>query len=387
MENMPHHPHNIIAYVFGDAAYGITHRQSLILFMIEKGFHVHIICPPGPYVKHLKNLGAQVHMAYKLNRGGMNPLQDLFASMEVKSIIQKIKPHIIHSIAMKPMLVSLLATALMGSKKPKLFITLGGLGFLFLSKSMLVKTIRFFFMYFIKALFKITNASLILQNTDDQNTLYEAGLTVAPHIIMGSGVSCEKYPYSDPNSDPKNHDPPVISYVGRLLKDKGLYELIESLRYLRSEGIKFQCRIYGSVDLCNPASISEDEIEEWVREGIISYCGHTDNPYEAHKNSDISVLPSYREGLPKSVLEASLVGRPTIATDVPGCRHVIVNNVTGILTPLYDVRALSDAIKDLLLHKDKRVIMGKNAHEHVMKHFEDNVILSQHWDLYAELSR
>lgn len=375
-----------ILFVFGDAAYVLTHRLSLIKALQAKNYQVMIACPPSPVAVSLQKQGLSIFPLPYFERGGLNPLNDIRASHELWKIIKKIQPTIIHTVAMKAALTGLLATFFTPSlKAPKIVATLGGLGYLFISKSLLVKAIRWHLIKIFNALFKHTHGHLVLQNADDAALLKAAGLRGPQgiHMIPGSGVCPSTYTLIQETKTPATG--PRVVYVGRLLKDKGLRELIEAIKILKHRSIKATFHLYGRPDPKNPASLQEADLIDWQAQGLIEWHGHTSTPAQAYERAHIVVLPSYREGLPKSLLEAGLMGKALVATDVPGCREVVLHGHTGLLVPPYKAEPLADNLEKLIKNPTLRHELGMNAYHHVMHHFADPIIHQQHHELYRIL--
>jgi glycosyltransferase involved in cell wall biosynthesis len=375
-----------ILFVFGDASYVLTHRKTLLQYLMKEGWEVEIACPKSSILKDLADLGFILHSLNNFDRGGLNPLQDLKGALELYKLFKERSPRIVHGVAMKAMLLTLMALFMIpAQKRPKGVITLGGLGYLFLSSRPKIKSIRALLVPFIKFLFNRTGTRLVIQNRDDEDTLKAAGMNLnrPMALIPGSGVCPHTFPYTP--EVPLGSEGPGIVYVGRFLKDKGLLELVQAVRLLKHKGYDFTCRFYGYPDPYNPASISQDQIRFWEQEGLVHWMGHTSHPYEAYAESHIVVLPSYREGLPKALLEASLTGRPVVATDVPGCRDVVCHDETGFLVPLKDVQGLANALETLIDQKELRETMGKKAHDYVLNRFADPIIHSMHETLYGTL--
>ena len=371
-----------ILFLLGDAKYVITHRLSLMMFLKEKGYHVTIVCPQSPLVDDLQTLGLTV-IPLDFDRGGMNIIKDMKAIKALCCLMRTHTPHILHAVAMKPTLNGLLATYFSFKKNISFVATWGGLGFLFISKKKSIQLIQFFLIKVFNFLFKRTKGHLILQNNDDQTLLKQKGLTVKTSLIRGSGVN--PLVYSLTPEPPVPLSGPVVVYVGRLLKDKGLGEWIEAIKLLKQKGVRATYHIYGDLDQKNPASFELHHLKTWEKEGLIQWHGHTQDPSKAYAQAHIVVLPSYREGLPKSLLEAGAMGRALIATDVPGCRDIVHHTITGLLVPVYSVKPLADAMETLIYQKELREQLGTNVHNHVISQFSDVFIHDQHHVLYQNL--
>src|SRR5690606_12083439 len=185
------------------------------------------------------------------------------------------------------------------------------------------------------------NSRVIFQNTADRDVLAQAG-AVRPGqavLLRGSGVDLDRYAPA-----PWPPEPVTVALAARLLRDKGVGEFIEAARLSAARGDGVRWRLAGSLDLENPASVQPEELQAWQADGVVEYVGECDDVAGFYAQAHIVTLPSYREGLPKSLIEAAACGRPVVTTDVPGCRDAIEPDVSGLLVPARDGRALADAI-------------------------------------------
>jgi glycosyltransferase involved in cell wall biosynthesis len=200
-------------------------------------------------------------------------------------------------------------------------------------------------------------------------------------LIRGSGVNTNRFLPSP--SDSKN--PPVLFFASRLLREKGLYELFAALRSLRKKNILFEFRCAGKADQGNPSAIRLDELEEWKREGLAIFLGHIDKVDAELKKADIVILPSWREGLPKILLEAASAGKAILTTDVPGCREVVEHGKSGWIVPVRDPSSLEEGLKILLLDHELRNQLGKAAREKAISEFDQEIIHKKTLQVYEEL--
>jgi glycosyltransferase involved in cell wall biosynthesis len=219
----------------------------------------------------------------------------------------------------------------------------------------------------------------VLQNTDDENTLIAAGcLPVRSRpekvvIIPGCGINPLHYPVQ-----PFPAEPPInIVCVSRMLWDKGIGELVEAAQLCQQEKLHAKIILYGTPDLENPATITQEQLEAWNKSGLIEWRGFCHNVAKAYAESHIAVLPSYREGLPKSLLEAACCGRPIVATDVPGCRNIVTNEINGLLVKPQNSQSLFKALKRLVNDPDLREKFGQAGHERIERDFLPQKIHSQ----------
>ena len=228
-----------------------------------------------------------------------------------------------------------------------------------------------------------SNAKTIVQNSYDQHVMkHEMGLPEHSVILIrGSGVDIEEY---KPHPEPVG--PVRITLVSRMIWDKGAGVLVDASKILKQRGLQCIVTLVGSPDQENPNSISEVQLIDWVDPGVVEWWGRRDDISEVWKQSHIACLPtSYREGLPKSLLEAAASGRPVITCDIPGCLELVEDNVNGLVVPVNNVFALVDAIEQLILDPEKRSRLGLSGRRIVEKYFSEEVIAEQTMKLYGEL--
>lgn len=226
------------------------------------------------------------------------------------------------------------------------------------------------------------NAKVIFQNPDDLKALLGIGAVSEKNtaLIRGSGVSLVAYPMR-----PEPEGVPVVTFAARLLKDKGVREFIDAVRVLKERGVVAKFWLAGSPDQGNLTSISENEQSLWRKEGLVEILGYRSDIPDLFANSNIVVLPSYREGLPKVLIEAAACGRAVVTTDVPGCRDAIEPETTGLLVPVRDAKALADAIQSLIEAPLRRKQMGAAGRALAEREFALEKVVEAHLVIYQEL--
>ncbi len=258
---------------------------------------------------------------------------------------------------------------------------LTGMGYVFTSRELKARLLRPMIRLTFHWLLDRPNSRLIVQNSDDAAAL--AGTMVAKErvaLIRGSGVDTEAF---TPSGEPEGT--PVAVMVSRMLWDKGVMELVAAAGLLQRRAVPLRVVLVGWSDPENPTAISERDLEAWDAAGVIAWWGERSDIAEIWANSHIAVLPSYREGLPKSLLEAAACGRPMVATDVPGCREIVQDGVTGLLVPPRDPEALAAALERLAGEKALRRRMGAAARDLVERALSDEVVAQQTLALYRTL--
>jgi glycosyltransferase involved in cell wall biosynthesis len=281
---------------------------------------------------------------------------------------------------MKPVIYSAIASIISGLKNR--VYAFAGLGFIFSSKRKSAKILRPILKLILKFLLKGINTRLILQNRDDAFDILNSKLISKKNIklIRGSGVDTTNYSFSTiPN------DVPLVILPARMLWDKGIGEFVESAIILKRKGFNVRLVLVGTPDEHNPESINETQLEIWKNEEIIEWWGHQNNMVKVYHQSTIVCLPSYREGLPKSLLEAASCGRPIVAYDVPGCREIVKDGYNGYLVQPKSIDGLVEAIILLINNYKLCVQMGKNGRKLVEKHFTQEKIARETIAVWEEV--
>ena len=332
-------------------------RGELIKDLINKGCMVIGAAPDmsNEIKKKLHDIGAST---YKIsgNRARISLIEDIFFFIDIYKLILKVKPDGILLYFIKPIIYGSIAAWLLGVKKRILLIE--GMGYLFTENSISVKylmrpVIRL--MYFLAIFF---SNKVIVLNDDDKKLISSMTFNKKKiKKIQGIGVDLEKFNSTSFLYDNTQYD---FAYFGRLLKHKGINEIIDSIKILKKEGLSPRVAFYGDVDE-NPSSFSLDNIQEWQAKGYIEYCGFTDDVVNEMKKCKILLLPSYREALPRTCQEAAAMGIPSIVSDVPGCREVIIKDETGLLVKVKNSSDLATKMKIYLLDNELVKKHGKNA--------------------------
>ena len=256
---------------------------------------------------------------------------------------------------------------------------ISGLGYVFSSKQWKARVIKTIVKPTYKYIFNGRNSKVILQNKVDINYMINKRLLAKDKVVLipGSGVSLEKYVFV-PESKTLN-----VLMASRLLRDKGVFEFIKASNRVKEVLPNAKFILTGAFDKEHPESISEQELKDALESSPVKYIGYTNSIYQEICNCNVAVLPSYREGLPRFLIEAAASGRASISTDAPGCSDVIDNNITGLLVPIKNFEALADAIILLLSDENIRYEMAKNARKKAEKIYSLNDAIKAHLDLYV----
>ncbi len=333
---MPPRPKPLIVYLVSEDWYFLSHRLPMARAARDAGYDVHV-------ATHLNGEGAKIeaegfHLhALDWRRGSFNPFDLIGIVRQVRTLYRKLQPDLVHHVALQPSVIGSLAAR--GMSFPQLN-ALAGLGFGFTSATVKGQVMRPVLSALLRFLFKRRQAAVLVQNPDDRAAM--ASLDIAPERIFtipGSGVDTERL---QPLPEPAG--PVAAGFVGRLLDDKGVRTLVEAHDLLTRRGENIRLLIAGDRDPANPTSIGEREIESWKTRPGTEVLGFVEDITKVWARAHIAVLPSRREGLPKSLLEAAACGRAIVATDVPGCREIARPGVNALLVPADDAAALADAI-------------------------------------------
>ena len=364
-----------LLYLVSEDWYFSSHRLPLALAAKKAGYDVHVATRLSVYEERLKDLGFTVH-SIGMNRSSRG-VSDIFQLAELVWLYQRVRPDIAHHVAIKPVIYGTLAA--MAVPKTVVVNALAGLGFLFTgeagAKSAAGRLVRTLLPWCLRG----RRRHVIVQNPTDAAFASDQGVSKGNlNLIRGSGVDVDMF-----SPTPEPDGVPVAAMVARLLMDKGVGELVEAARLLRARGVLLRIALVGAPDPDNPASVSQAQVDAWVREGIVEWWGHRDDIAQVWREAHIAVLPSYREGLPKSLLEAASSSRPLISTDVPGCRDVVRHKSNGLLVAPKMAKPLADALEALAMSKALRLEYGANARKDVLAHFAESHIVEQTLNVYS----
>ncbi len=370
-----------LLYVVTEDWYFLRHRLPMAQAAQSAGFDVHVVTRLGAHRSDIEQLGFTVH-GLEWSRRSLSPFETGGSINELRNLIRTLRPSIVHNIALKPTLLG--SAASVGLRDVMLVNNINGLGSSFLARDLKGRLLKTLLRCLLPVLLNRTNSRTIVQNPEDRAALIALGVR-ATHVelIPGSGVDTELLqPLPMPHASPIR-----AAFVGRMLEDKGVRTLIDAHRLLRRQGVEMNILLAGTPDIENPTSISVTELEAWAREPGIEWAGHVDNIAEVWARTHIAVLPSRREGLPKSLLEAAACARPMIASDTPGCREIAIEGETGYLVPVDDAPALALALKRLAGQSELAVTFGHRARQLAVEKFSAKRIGELTVNLYARLSK
>jgi glycosyltransferase involved in cell wall biosynthesis len=358
----------------------LSHRLPIALEALKRGYDITVLAiEEEAKGDEIRSHGLKF-IPLPSTRGGKNIFSELNLIRFLLKIYKTHKPDIVHHVAIKPVLYGSIAAKF--AKIPKIINAVSGLGTAFINPKpfspvfILVKSLY-------KYSFRNKRLKVIVQNEDDKVQLLSFGVLKKEQIrlIKGSGVDLTDFSYcEEPSTGPIR-----VVLAARMLWDKGIGEYVEAARQLKA---KYQHQIdfilAGKVDEQNSTNISESQLLTWNKEGVTQWIGYQTNMAQIYRDAHIVVLPSYREGLPKSLIEACAIGRPIITTDVPGCRVVVEEGVNGFLIPAKNSGALAIALEKMLNSKELRLKMGKEGRILAEKEFSITSVLDKTFSIYEE---
>ncbi len=358
-------------------------RLPLAQYLRNRGIQVVFVSPWDEYVEKIQEEGFW-WIEFELIRRSTNPFLELYSIFRLILIYLVEKPSIVHHFTIKCVLYGSIAARLAGVKSVVNAIT--GLGYIFINRDLKAIILRRLLKPLYRFVLKAKRGKVIFQNTDDLNTLKRLKL-VSPEysvLIRSSGVDSQRF--APCTSSLENSQIPTVLLASRLIADKGIYEYVEASRKLKSKGYKVRFLVAGALYPGNPSAIYQDTLKQWCNEGLIDWLGHIDRMENTIALSDIVVLPSHGgEGVPKILLEGAAMGKPLIATDVPGCRDVIDSGKNGFLVPVKNSIKLANAIERLLKNPELCQKMGMAGREKVVKDFDVNDVIHQTAQVYQEM--
>lgn len=360
--------------------YFYSHRLPLAQAALDNAYDVHLVTRVTKRSATTAPEGLTVH-DIDVRRGSLNPFNDIRLLVHLVVLLRRLRPDILHNVALKPTIYGSIAAAL-GSRRTQVVNALGGLGFVFSSTGPRTAWLRRLVLAQLRIALSGARRSLILQNEDDAQLLVKHRIVrrSAITLIRGSGV--------DPNVFvPHEHEDriPVVALTARLLRDKGIHEFVQAVTILRERGVEARFVLIGAPDPDNPSSVTEEQCLSWQNSPGVEFWGWNSTMSLTLSEVDIVVLPSYREGLPKSLLEAASCALPIVTCDTSGCRDVVIDGYNGYLVPVGSVQPIADALDGLLKSPDTRVAMGLRGRALVLEKFSLTMVVEQTLSLYRKV--
>ncbi len=346
-------------------------RLNLIKKLLSKKYKVFVLSSRDEFTEKLIKNGCEFY-EIKINRSNINLFNNFFLFIKYVIFIRKINPNLILSYTIKPNIFSALAARIL---KIDIYNTITGLGSSFLGNF----AIKFLTIFLYRFCLRYSNL-LIFQNPDDKELFTKFKILKNQNfdIIPGSGIDVNFYYYDQKK---QNNSFNNFLFIGRIIKDKGIYELIKAFEYINKKGLDAQLFLLGKPDKENPSNITISKIQEWEKSKIIVFLGYSNDVRKFIIESDCVILPSYREGMSKSLLEASSIGRPIITTDVPGCKDIVDDKITGLLCKSRDVNDLIKKIEYFIyMNLNQRIQMGYNGRKKILNKFNEKIIIDKYLD-------
>ena len=374
-----------LLYIVSADWYFLSHRLPMARAAQAAGFEVHVATGVKDGAARIAAEGFTLH-AIPFRRGRLSPYAALRTIAALRGLLGRLRPDIVHCISLQPSVYG--GIAALGRHQPAIY-AMTGLGFTFTSDTAKARAIRPLVGALLRFLFNRRDACVLVQNGDDRQAMERIGVDPQRIVtIAGSGVDTDRLvpmpePISESMSEPGGEI--TVGFAGRLLDDKGIRPLVAAHRLLRQRGYAIRLMIAGTPDPANPTSVTEAEVGAWSKEPGITWLGHVTDIATLWRQSHIAALPSRREGLPKTLLEAAACGRPMVATDVPGCREVTIAVETGLLVPPDDPQALADAIARLADDAALRARYGVNARRLAEERCATPLIAEQITALYRKM--
>lgn len=354
--------------------YFVSHRLPLAVAARDAGFEVTVVTREREHGQVIRDAGLRL-IPLELARRGGNPFIEI---AKLTRLYRSERPAIVHHVALKPVLYGALAAWLAGVRQ--VVNAVAGLGWLFISDGLVARVARRPVLGLLTRLLAAPGSRTIVQNPDDQALLVRAGVPKdCLRLIRGAGVDTVAF-------SPAKEPPPPVTVVlaARMLWDKGVGEFVAAAKYLHDDGLSARFVLAGAPDPANPASVPEAKLRAWHGRDGIEWWGSREDMPAVLRQAHIACLPSYREGLPKSLLEAAACGLPIVTTDTQGCREVVTDGDNGFLVPVKDVPALAAALRRLILDARLRRLMGGRSNARALAEFSQEKVIEETLAVYRE---
>ena len=349
-------------------------RAKLIEELRHCGHEVIAVAPRDAYSERLAH--AQ-YVELPMDNQGINPVRDALLLLRLLKLLLEHRPSVVLSYTPKCNIYSALVAGLLNIP---IVNNVSGLGTAFIWDNWVTRLVKWLYRISLRRSRKV-----FFQNDDDLNLFVNGGLVKRSQVerLPGSGVDLKRF--SPAQVQPVN-DGFIFLCVARMLKDKGIVELVEAVRLLKPHYPHLRCQLLGFLDAKNASAITQEEMQGWVDEGLVEYLGVSDDVVDYLRRCDCVVLPSYREGTPRSLLEAASVGRPIITTDAVGCREVVDDGHNGLLCQVKSVIDLKDKMEQMLcLAESERLAMGLRGREKMRREFDETIVIDRYRELIGEI--
>lgn len=369
-------------FVVNDAWFFLSHRSQIAGALLDRGHEVHLVARADKSVRSITDMGVIFH-EWEIDPRSTNPVKELWALMSLWRIQKRVAADLVHLVTIKSIIYGGFGSALV--RTGSVIFAFSGLGSMIHGSADGSNARRTLILGLYRLIFRLNkNRRVVFQNIGNLDFVLSAfpSLAGSERLIRGSGVDLQAFRYTvEPIGRKK------IVLAARLLKDKGISEFVMAANLLVAKGRNYLFEVAGDRSgEGNPAAYTEEELAQLQGFGSVAFLGHCDDIPRLYNEAHIVVLPSYHEGLPKSLVEAAACGRAVITTDVPGCRDAILPNVSGLLVPVRDAQSLADTIEYLAVNDDVRREMGRQGRMLAEQEFDVNRVVDQHLEIYSELT-
>jgi glycosyltransferase involved in cell wall biosynthesis len=357
--------------------YFLMHWVAPLAEARANGIDVRVITGPGSKADAVAAHGFP-HDLVPLSRRSRNPVRELITLVSLARLYRSQRPDVVHHIALKPILYGTIAASLAGV--PRVVNTFAGLGYMFTEGGLFKRVARWFVLMLLRVTCSGSRVIITCQNQDDRRLLLQKSVIREDRciVIAGVGIDLKEFHPTEETDGGR-----VVLFPGRLLWDKGVGDLVEASRILRRKSVPVEVVLAGEPDPENPASIPVELVRQWERDGLVKWVGRQSDMASLYHRANIVCVPSYREGLSRSLIEAACSGRAAVTTDVPGCRDIVVNRFNGLIVPPRCPKELAEALMVLLEYPSLRKVMGENGHKRVRQYFASEVVLPMYVALYS----
>lgn len=368
-----------VLYVITEDWALVSHRLHLVQAAISKGYSVAVATNFTEYRAYFETLGIKTYL-WPLSRSSLNPFSELRSIIALHHIVMAFNPDLVHAVAQKPVIYAGLLKRFGGDFA--FLAALGGIGFIFTSNKLKAKILKYVVCLSLRFALAGRNTILLLQNLENKNAFVELNIIDKGNIylIKGSGVEIEKFtPSKIPDTSP------TIILPARMLWDKGVREFVNASRTFKQNNIEARFVLVGDIDIHNSLSVTLKDIDFWVKNGWVEHLCRQKEMQNIYRKAWIVCLPSYHEGMPKVLAEASACARPTVAFDVPGSREIVKHELNGFLIDLHDQNGLNSALLTLVQNKALCEKYGRAGRILVEEEFSDKKINTATFKLYEIL--
>lgn len=369
-----------VLYVVNDAGFFLSHRARLAAAARDAGYDVHVATPPGSLVAKICAEGFTFH-PIPMVRSGMHLLRELRTLWALVRLYRRLGPDLVHHVTIKPVLYGGIAARI--ARVPAIVSAITGLGYVFSTRRKRTRLLKRLVKIGYRSAFRHPNIAVVFQNPDDRADFLRENIvrSQCAVLIKGSGVDMREFA---PRAVPAAGSPLVIC-ASRMLYSKGIGDFVAAAEQLLRAGLKARFALVGDSDPANPKSISHAELAAWASDTGIDWWGPREDMPKIMAQADVVCLPSYREGVPKVLIEAAAAGRAIVATDVPGCREIVRHEENGLLVPPRDITALAAALERLITDPSLRARMGARGREIAVLEFSLEHVIRETLAVYKRL--